>query len=148
MHHQGSLLLKYMARSACRRNPLPPPPLGILPPLLQRRRSFTLPGVVTASPWRPLSARRLPSCRYGAELLPFPAAVAAGCSSPGWVPLQGIVPFVAVDCDKESNRPLCGQYGVQVPSHRSVVPLSLPLPLPPACPGHSPPAVRALLALV
>lgn len=28
--------------------------------------------------------------------------------------LQGIVPFVAVDCDREANRPLCSKYGVQV----------------------------------
>lgn len=28
--------------------------------------------------------------------------------------LQGIVPFVAVDCDQESNRPLCSEFGVQV----------------------------------
>ncbi|PSC75196.1 Helicase sen1 [Micractinium conductrix] len=27
--------------------------------------------------------------------------------------LQGIVPFVAVDCDREANRPLCGRFGVQ-----------------------------------
>ena len=24
------------------------------------------------------------------------------------------MPFVAVDCDREANRPLCGRYGVQV----------------------------------
>ncbi|KAL4419270.1 hypothetical protein ABPG77_004828 [Micractinium sp. CCAP 211/92] len=27
--------------------------------------------------------------------------------------LQGIVPFVAVDCDREANRPLCGRFGIQ-----------------------------------
>ena len=28
--------------------------------------------------------------------------------------LAGIVPFIAVDCDAEANRALCGQHGVQV----------------------------------
>lgn len=28
-------------------------------------------------------------------------------------PLQGIVPFVAVDCDREANRPLCSRFGIQ-----------------------------------
>ncbi|KAL4420014.1 hypothetical protein ABPG75_007112 [Micractinium tetrahymenae] len=27
--------------------------------------------------------------------------------------LQGIVPFVAVDCDREANRPLCSRFGIQ-----------------------------------
>ena len=28
--------------------------------------------------------------------------------------LAGIVPFVAIDCDRDTNRPLCSEYGVQV----------------------------------
>ena len=36
------------------------------------------------------------------------------CISRALPQMQGIVPFVAVDCDREANRPLCGRFGVQV----------------------------------
>lgn len=40
--------------------------------------------------------------------------------------LQGLVDFVAVDCDQDKNKPLCQEYGVQVRSACSV-------PTPPHC---------------
>ena len=61
---------------------------------------------------------------YGYAVLRPTAAAWPRCRAPFCLSLslllllQGIVPFVAVDCDREANRPLCSKYGVQVLQQR------------------------------
>jgi thiol-disulfide isomerase/thioredoxin len=87
----------------CSRRMLHSAAATLLPPLCRRRAAATRPPLRLHCAPQEFFA---PWCGHCKQLAP---AFNQAASS-----LAGIVPFVAIDCDRDTNRPLCSEYGVQV----------------------------------